>query len=39
MFTNSIGYVGGPCSSSAMVVIGLLVLAELRAPNGVKAAA
>ena len=28
-----IGYVGGPGSGTAMVVVGLLVLAEWRAPN------
>ena len=34
-------YVGGPSSGAgtAMLVVGLIVLAEWRAPNGVKAAA
>ena len=39
VFASSIGYVGGPGSGTAMLVVGLLVLAEWRAPNGVKAAA
>ena len=36
VFTNSTGYVGGPGrpSGTAMLVVGLLVLAERRAPNG-----
>ena len=34
VFTSSIGYVGGPGSGTAMLVVGLLVLAEWRAPNG-----
>ena len=34
MFTSSsIGYVGGPGSGTVMLVVGLLVLAEWRAPN------
>ena len=34
VFTSSIGYVGGPGSGTSMLVVGLLVLAEWRAPNG-----
>ena len=34
VFTSSIGYVGGPRSGTAMLVVGLLVLAEWRVPNG-----
>ena len=34
VFASSIGYVGGPGSGTAMLVVGLLVLAEWRAPNG-----
>jgi len=34
VFTSSIGYLGGPGSGTAMLVVGLLVLVEWRAPNG-----
>ena len=34
MFTGSIGYVGGPGSGTAMLVVGQLVLTKWRAPNG-----
>jgi len=34
VFTSSTGYVGGPGSGTAMLVVGLLVLAQWRAPSG-----
>jgi len=34
VFTSSIGYFGGPDTGTAMLVVGLLVVAEWRAPNG-----